>query len=411
MKNITKIFMLALLFFSLTDKASAQGSIFEVDALTTKSAALYSYTDTIPGNGEVILGDPLPGDGLKNGTKVTILSKESKRDAKFKSERKKLFSKENKTYSGTVYIVRYTNDVYKDTLYYMNAKDLRLSSEDPNYGKKGADFINAEKNPHTFWGHFYSSFWPYVLIFLLLIAAMVFTFLIPSKNGPRLIPTILVPAFLLLAVMLEMLGVVLMGRSGVDILWWLNTNVYKEAVVILRLMFFALALILQIFSMRLYKNSMVGYMHSHEQKVQVKRPITGALVGAVLLGISVIIAWFASNPDLYLGIGATLLIASIVVSIVSTAVINSKAMGKDAGIAFTLFVVVYGIGLIFALVLLIAGLIKGYLFWEMLVTIIVGALVLLLLNKFVPVRSYTENGVNYEAYDDYKLLKSKKNKS
>lgn len=388
MKNITKILMLVLLLFSVADRASAQYT-FKVDALTKDTTALYAY---VASDGRVDLGDPV--GSLKNGTEVTIAQADTVLvRANFKSLRTKTFSNEKKTYSGDVAAV-----TYNGIKYYVDAKDLVLSSSD----KTGKDFINKENSYHTVLGRFYSTLFPFILIFLLLLAATVFALLIKGKNGPRLIPTILVPAFLLSAIALEMIGVIKMGS---DILWWLDTDVIRKVIVILRLMLFAVAVIMQIFSMRLYKNGIVGYMHDPEKKVLVKRPMIGALVGVILLGVSVIVAMIVPRQaNLILTIGAILLVVAVVVAIVSTAVVNSKALGKGAGIAFTLFVVIYGIGLISALVLLIMGFVN--VFWEMLITFGGSTVALMLMSKVVPSRSYTENGVRYEVYEDFNPFKN-----
>lgn len=392
MKKITKILMLALLLFSFADRVSAQYT-FVVDALTKDSTALYPYGT--PGTDNwVDLGDKV--GSLKNGTEVLVAPTDTVvYYTKFQSLKKGMFSKEHKTYTGKVVAV-----THQGARYYVDARDLMLSPSDTSR----QDFINKETNYHTFWGRFYSSFVPYIAILLLLLAATVFAMLINGSDGPRLIPTILVPVFMLLAVGLELLGVVKMGG---DMLWWIDSDVIKKGKVIFRLVLFALAVVMQILSMRLYKNGIVGYVSDPGQKVLVKRPMIGALVGVLLLGASAFVAIFVpKQASLCLGIGAALLGVAVLVGVVSTAVVNSKALGKGAGIAFTLFVVIYGIGLISTIILLIIGFVN--VFMEMLITFGGGLLVLVIMSRVVPARSYTSGGVRYDVYEPIHLFGSRK---
>lgn len=390
MKNITKIFMLALLLFSLADRASAQYT-FVVDALTKDSTALYPYSAP-DADKWVNLADPV--GSLKNGSEVIVAQNDTVvYYAKFKSLKKAMFSKEHKTYSGDVVAV-----THNGARYYVDAKDLMLSPNDPT----GKDFINREDNYHNFWGRFYSSLIPYIAIFLLLLAATVFAFLNNGSNGPRLVPTILVPVFMLLAIALEMFGVFKLGR---DVLWWIDTDVIKKGRVIFRLVLFALAVIMQISSMKLYKQGIAGYVSDPDQKVLVKRPMVGALVGVSLLGVSVIVATIVpKHASLCLGIGAALLGIAVVVGIVSTAVVNCKALGNAGGIAFSLFVVIYGIGLLTTIIMLIIGFVN--VFMEMLITVGGGVLAMVIMSKVVPTRSYTSGGVQYDVYEDFHIFGS-----
>lgn len=388
MKKNTRILLLALLVLSLSNTTSAQYK-FVVDALTKEGTSLYPYV-TPPTDRWVDLSDPV--DTIPNGTEVTVAPADTVvLNATFRSMKKSMFYKKT-TYNGDVVVV-----TYQGSRYFVDAKDLMISPEETAC----RDFINCHKNHHTAWGRFYSTMTPFVAIFFLLLAATILAFLINGKNGPRLIPTILVPACILTAILLEMLGVIKMGR---DVLWWLDVDVIDKGTVILRLVIFALAVIMQIFSMRLYKNGIVSFVRDHEQKIHVKRPMVGALIGVILLAASVIAAIIVpKQAEICLTVGGILLVVAIIVAIISTAVVNCRALGKGAGIAFTLFVVIYGIGLITTLIMLVIGIVN--VFMEMLITIVGGTAVLMMMSKVVPSRSYTENGVRYEVYEDFNPFK------
>jgi hypothetical protein len=103
----------------------------------------------------------------------------------------------------------------------------------------------------------------------------------------------------------------------------------------------------------------------------------------------------------YIGIG--LLLLSTLIGIITTAVKNIRAVGGLGGIAFTLFAVIYGVGLVVALVMLIIGFVNA--FMEVLVTVVGGTFVLMIMSKFIPARSYTSGGVRYEVYEDFNPFK------
>jgi hypothetical protein len=392
MKKNSRIALLILFLMCLLGSASAQYT-FVVDALTKDSTILYPY-DASAEKEWVHLGDPV--GYLKNGTEVTIAAADTvSHTAYFRSKKKSMFYKKTE-YEGSVYTVNHNG-----TRYFVDAKDLMLS---PNDTTGVRDFVNKSSNYHNFWGRFYSSYTPYIAIFVLLLLATIFAKLINGAGGPRLLPTILVPLFVLLAVLLEVFGVI---KMGTDMLWWIDDHVIDKGKVIIRLIFFALAVIMQVFSMKLYKNGIVAYAVTPDEKVLVKRPMVGALIGVGLLIASVVVAMiWKKSAGTILGVGAALLVAATLVGIISTAVVNMRVLGKLAGLAFTLFVVIYAVGLISCIVLLIIGLVK--VFMEMLITVFGGTIVLMVMSKVVPTRTYTSGGVTYEVYEDFNPFKRNK---
>jgi hypothetical protein len=379
MKKTTKISMLVTLLMCLFGTASAQYT-FVVDALLQDSTYLYAY-DAQWNSKDTWLHLEDPVGSLPNGTEVTIAKGDTiAHGASFKSMKKGMF-KNKVEYEDRIIAITYGGQKYLAL-----SKDLMLS---PNDTSGTVDFLNKKNNRHNFWGHFYSSFTPYMAIFVLLLLA---TLLAAFTSSGGVIPAIMVPVFLLAAIALEMIGVYIMGTG---MLWWVDADHYKMGKVIVRLILFGAAIVMQIFSMRLYKN---GLSENANGELRVKRPIMGALIGAGLLLVCVIIAMiWTEDAEMILTIGGILLALSVVVAIISTAVTNIRAVGPGAGIAFTLFAVIYGVGLVVALVLLIIGLVNA--FMEMIVTIGGGALVLFLMSHFVPTRTYTENGVTYEVYE------------
>lgn len=379
MKTITRFFMLALLLLSLVDKVTAQYT-FVVDVMMGDSTALYPY-DSKWNESVVEISDQV--GMLPNGTEVTIAAGDTiPNTARFKSMKKGMFN-EKVQYNDRVIAVTYAGQKYL-----VLAKDLMLS---PNDTSGIDDFLNRKDNRHTRWGHLYYTFTPYIAIFVLLLLATLFAMFAGGSGGVRVIPALLMPLLVLAAIALEMFGVYSIGK---DMLWWVDADHIKMGKVIVRLILFGLAIVMQIFSMRLYKNALV---EAGKGELSIKRPIAGALIGVGLLVVCIVLAMiWNKDAETILTVGGVLLAISTLIGIISTAVTNIRAVGAGAGIAFTIFAVIWCIGLVAALVLLIIGLVNA--FMEMIVTIGGGALVLFIMGKFIPIRTYTENGVTYEVY-------------
>lgn len=369
-----------MLLMCVFGTATAQYT-FVVDALTEKSTELYAY-DSQWSDTWLHLEEPV--GTLNNGEEVTIAIGDTVPHlAYFKSMKKGMF-KDKVEYNADVIPVTYNGGKYL-----VKTADLEIS---PNDTTGAADFINKKHNRHTFWGRLYSSYTPYIAIFVLLLLATAFAKFTSGSGGVNVIPAIMVPILLLAAIALELGGVLVLGQ---DMLWWVDADHFKMSKVIVRLALFGAAVVMQIFSMRLYKN---GLSEHAKGELKVKRPITGALVGAGLLVVCIVLAMiWNKDAETILTVGGILLAASTVIGIISTAVTNMRAVGPGAGIAFSLFAVVYGVGLVTVLVMLVIGLVNA--FMEMIVTIGGGALVLFILSHFIPSRTYTENGVTYEVYE------------
>lgn len=375
MKKNTKIIMLVMLLMGMAGSVSAQYT-FVVDAIRGDSTALYSYNSEWKDTW-VHLGDAV--GAIPNGTEVTIASGDTvSHIAYFNSIRKgKEFKKHvvAVTYDGTQYLVA--------------DSDLMLSPNDTS-GK--SDFINKTKNRHEGWAHWYCTYTPYIIILVLLVLATV----LAAISYGEIVYTILVPLLLLAAIFLEVMGVLLLGS---DMLWWVDKDHFAMGIVIFRLILFAVAIVLQIFSIRLYKNSLAD----DADDLNVRRPIISAVIGAVLFLVCILLnILFKKTFDgqLMFHIGLILLGISLLIGIIITAVQNCRAIGFWGGLAFTLFAIIYGIGFIVAVTMLIIGVVNA--FMEMIVTIGGAIIVLIVMSKIVPSRSYTRSdGTRVEVYEDF----------
>lgn len=379
MKRSTKIMMLVtMLLLGLVSSVSAQYT-FVVDALRGDSTALYAYQAEWK-DSWVKLGDPV--GMISNGTEVAIAAADTVcHTAKFKSIRK------DKEFEDRVIAAS-----YEGKKYLVAADDLMLS---PNDTSGMADFLNKTKSRHEKWPHWYYTYTPYILVLSLLALAT----LLAALAGGSVLCSALVPILLLASIFLEVFGVYWLGD---DILWWVDKDHFAMGTVIIRLILFAVAIVLQIFSIRLYKNSLVD---DAVDELNVRRPIVSTLIGAGLLLACILISLvFRKSLDsmqmLYIGLG--LLGLSVLIGIIVTAVQNCRALGFVGGLAFTLFAIIYGIGFLVALTLLVIGVINA--FMEMIVTIGGAIVVLMVMSKIVPSRSYTRSdGTRVEVYEDFHL--------
>lgn len=373
MKKNSKIAMLVLLLMCMFSTASAQYK-FVVDALRGDETNLYNY-DPKWSDSWVHLGEAV--GTLPNGTEVIIAQSDTVvKNAYFPSIRK------DKEYEDDVIAV-----TYNGSQYLVCSRDLMLSPNDTS-GK--TDFINKKQSKHEGWAPWYYTYTPYILIFILLALATVFA--ATSHGGP--FSALMVPLLLLAAIVIEVFGVYCLGT---DMLWWVDKDQFPMGKVLLRLALFAVAIVMQIFSIRLYQNAMGDGARG---ELNVRRPIVWAIIGAgLMLGCIIFSLLFRKSfdPTQMFYVGAAMWGISIVIGIISAAVQNIRAIGFLGGLAFTIFAIIYGVGFIVALTMLIIGIVNA--FMEMIVTIGGGVLVLFIMSHFIPTRTYTENGVTYEVYE------------
>ena len=373
MKKISRIVMIVLLV-CLAGAASAQYT-FVVDALRSDSTKLYKYnaqwSETWVHLDEAV-------GSLPNGTEVTIAKNDTVANKAYVPSIRK-----GKEYEDHMIAV-----TYNGSRYLVSSRDLKLS---PNDTSGITDFLNQKKSQHEGLGPWYYTYTPYILIFILLVLATLFAAL--SRGGA--FTAVLVPLLLLAAILIEVWGVICLGQ---DMLWWVDKDQFPMSRVIVRLILFAAALVMQVFSIRLYKNAMSD---GALDELNVRRPLVSAIIGAgLLLGCVIVSLLFRKSLDAQkmLNIGLILLGISVAIGLVSTAVQNIRAVGAVGGIAFTLFAIIYGVGFIVALVMIIIGIVNA--FMETIVTIGGGALVLYIMSHFVPTRTYTRSdGTVVEVYE------------
>lgn len=386
MKTHTYFLCAVLMLFLSIFSANAQYT-FVLDALHSDSVALYPYD--IKTDDKNVLKFDKAEDFLPNGTLVTINGGEDS------------ITKTVLNGTGLIQLKDHSEDyvavTYEGKKYYVSTEDLVISETDTTGVK---DFINTGKNLHTTLGHWYNSSTPYIIIIVLLAVATLFAFLMNSGEGLRKISVLAVPILLLLVVIIEILGIYSVGTS---MLWWLDTDRYGWGTSIFRFIFFALAIAMQVFSMNIYMRGLLDINSDDEDvdtpKLDYKRPIYFAIGGALTAIIIVLIFAFTNwNSNLGVWLALILFIVFTGIGIYSSAKNNIGLLGTKAGIAFSIFALIYAVGLVVAFALLIIGFISAFL--EMILTIIVGFIGFVFMSKVIPKRTYYEGSTKYEVYED-----------
>ncbi len=374
MNKIAKAALMAFICLFLTNSLSAQFS-FVVDALRYDSACIYQYD----GNMETVYKQPKIVGYLKNGTEVFI--------AESDTIMKKI--------CGTNIWTSYTIDrcalvTYKGEQYLMSVEDLVLG---PNNAPETRDFINAKRNNHNAIGHFYGSMRPYSMIFVLLLIATVFAFFTGGKNGPRMIPVFVVPILLTIVIAMEVVGIFTYGK---EMLWWLDTGRYGLGMGILRFVIFGIALIMQVFSMKLYKRGLAG----EDGDLEVRRFFWAPIIAlAIPAAVAAITGFIGIYKDWHITVALIVGLIVMVFMIIQSTRDNMDEIGNIAGLVFSIFAFVYVIGLIVTVVLFIMGFIKAFL--EMIIMICAIGLAMFIMGKAFPKYSYYKaDGTRVDVYEE-----------
>ncbi|MBR1799778.1 MAG: hypothetical protein IJ761_07810 [Bacteroidales bacterium] len=375
MKTLKKTLM-ALVVLFMVGNTQAQ-RYYVVDAQFGNTAAAYSVKKADK-KGQPTVDKQVAT--LPNGTIVAVAA----RDTTVVGLTNPLI---HKNFSDT-----YVKVTHKGKSMYVSTRDLVYSTKNAEGTKS---FFKVSDKQHSPLGHFYYTSAPYLGVFVLMVIATMLGIMM-ARRGANAITAILFPLLMLTAIAIEIGGVLMLGS---DMLWWLDTKRFGWGKPVFWIVLFVATLIMQFYSMRLYKS---GICESPDD-LSIKAPIVGVIVGAVLVVVSIAIAGYThKNDEMWLWIGAGALVVSTITGIVISMRSNIRALGGLVGLAFSLFAIIYGIGMVTAVVLFVMGFLKVFL--EMIITI-VGAIALLVVgSKLFPSRSYTRSdGTIVEVYEDFHI--------
>lgn len=252
----------------------------------------------------------------------------------------------------------YVTVTIKGKKYFVETANLIPIDKDaakPPFKYKGA-------KKHSAMGHWYYTATPYWLIAVCIVLSIALCFAAGRSRMPWLL---VLPSMglLLLGVVLEIMAVWYIGG---DVVWWTDKATYGFWPVIFRILLLALVVVAQIFSMRLV-SGIVG-----DDDMEIWKPILSALKGFGVLVVFVLIDGLFIHDGswpLVAGLAAALVVLAI--GLVKSIKTNSESVGNVlGGTVFTLFAVVWSIGVAIGVVIAVIGLIKVFL--ELLITIAIA---------------------------------------
>lgn len=226
---------------------------------------------------------------------------------------------------------------------------------------------------HSAMGHWYYTAAPYILIAICIILSIALCFATRRTRIPWLL---VIPAMvlLLLGVVLEIMAVWYIGG---DVVWWIDKSVYGFWTVIFRILLLALVVVAQIFSMVLV-SGLVG-----DDDMEIWKPILSALKGLGIFVVFVLIdGIFIHNGSWPVVAGLLVALVVLAIGLVKSIKTNSESIGNVlGGIVFTLFAVVWSLGVAIGVTIAIIGLIKVFL--ELIITIAIVVAAMFTMGKVV----------------------------
>lgn len=212
--------------------------------------------------------------------------------------------------------------------------------------------INRKRDAHNTIGHFYmDSGLPYWLIFGLILLGFLCLRLGPFTGSYWYL--YIVPLLMGGGIALELIGVV---TRWSDMLWWIDPKLYPLGKVFLHIALFLATLVMQVISMGHYREELEISVSNNpaDGRLVPWWPLFSILIGVVAY-FAIEIIWKSLDGDwpFFACVGL------VVVGWVISAIKNSKLAGAVTGTLFTIFSIVWGIGLLTSVMLFIGGLITA----------------------------------------------------
>lgn len=251
---------------------------------------------------------------------------------------------------------------------YFIVADALMFGDNP---EDAVDFVNKHKNMHTPICRFFYSTTPFIAIIILLVIFLTSAFL--ADLAPFTIVAVL---SLLGAVSLEIVGIY---NLGTDILWWLDTDALGWGMLILLLLCFLIAVIIQICGMSIFKNR-INTSDEPGAELIVWRPIIFTIIAIVIASVALLLGGMKITPQqMTINVGFAISGITVLIGMISTVIGNSKVIGKLSGFVFSLFAIIWCVGVACSIVLFIIGFLKVFL--QMIIMAVAGAFGMFVLSK------------------------------
>ncbi|MCR5645344.1 MAG: hypothetical protein K6F96_02985 [Bacteroidales bacterium] len=195
---------------------------------------------------------------------------------------------------------------------------------------------------------FLESTLPCWVIFGLLTAATLFAFFGRGWSA------IIAPVLLLVATAIEVLGLL---KCGTGMLWWLDGADFHSMVGVQKLLLFSLAVIMQVGSIYIFGRNVT---EDELEDLVIWQPVIALIVAAVVAVVLIVgLTLFHVPQKLVFLIGGVVFLVLLISRVWESMRENCGVLGIFGGVLFTLFVFVWGIGSLVAIVLLVISLFKS----------------------------------------------------
>lgn len=233
---------------------------------------------------------------------------------------------------------------------------------------------------------FLESTLPFWVIFGLLTAATLFAFFGRGWSA------IIAPVLLLVATAIEVLGLL---KCGTGMLWWLDGADFHSMAGVQKLLLFSLAVIMQVGSIYIFGRNVA---EDELEDLVIWRPVLTLIIAAVVaVALIVGLTLFHVSQKLVFPIGGAVFLVLLISRVWESMRENCGVLGNFGGVLFTLFVFVWGIGSITAIVLLVISLFKS-LSIGIVLPILVGGFVLLFVTGLMDSVFGSVKGISLDAF-------------
>lgn len=243
--------------------------------------------------------------------------------------------------------------VINDKPYAISNGDLLFCDNNPE-GVEDIFGNTRERTNHSVMGKFFATMTPYWIIAILFLAAMLLVWLGLTAAAMRPIAQRAVPACLLVASVLEIWAYSVLGSSA---FWWCDPERYGFFGSLFRAIPFVAFVAFQLYSIKLYMHLLTG---EEENDLSIKPML-------ISIGVSVpvfLIVTFGAaglldlrSPWLEI-IGITAFLVSLGIGLFLSTKRNISVLGKTAGLAFSIFGIVWSIGTLVAIIGLVIVIFK-----------------------------------------------------
>lgn len=228
----------------------------------------------------------------------------------------------------------------------IQSKYLMFSEDNPE-GTEDIFGNTRNRVNHSWAGKFFASFTPYAIISLFFILAIAFQVLGLKSAAVRRLALYVVPGCILIASLMEVWAY---KTLGTDAFWWCSMDNYGFFGSLFRAIPFCLFVAFQLYSIKLYEQMLLADRDNGE-KLSIK-PMAISL--AICLPLTLVIVFGLAaldfNPTLRDILSVVAFFVSLGLGVLLSLRKNIKILGSFAGLAFTIFGIVYILASIVAII-------------------------------------------------------------